>query len=813
MGGGTRLLGALAAVLMLPVTAAVAQPPSESPQDRPDPPLLTIQTSIGPTEVSRVEVGLRVPLTGASKDAIERLRATPARYSNRYRRSLEQAFLAGGFLSPDQASAVVSSVDDLPELRISNGNATLTATAPYALLWQRESGDRVLELEPIEVGRGTRLEVLARAPDRELESAYPLPVEDDANGTLRWAFADEIDEPVRMRLSQPESSPTRHDYIRAAVSFLVLGLPFLLLLVVAALDRRAREPRLAGAPIRLGVAGLAVSLACAAYYYLQDRRFAPDGDGFVGVVVARDVFADALVPALGVVAYAVLPRGARLGRLVALLALAVAFALVVADSFGSSRSDFLGLGYAHTNVVAGCVLAALLVGAAIGASVRWVAETLPDAASAWRSVLSRPVRIGLLTVLVGGVMAQILLATHGLDLDLFRSGFHTGDTSWAGFLGNFLQTFSVQLANLVRNTALVLFGLGLAVWLWRRAGDGELELGSWRLGVAFSLLAAMLVPGLNGQIEGFAVPLAFLFALVAFTLAVRHLARTRRAHLARAGAVKQAAPDLLRQASKLTVTGRRRQALADDLLANDIEQDDHDEQLRALEARRSELLAGPTLSSVEDLDERERLTLTLGLGGDEGARARFRGLLRNGWWVVLIPVAYAAYAVLDLRAEGAVSAHQPLGLSFLAVSLLDQMLLWPIVIWCFVVVAPIVPGRIGPLKGLAAGLFCALPPALARPLIDDPLDPGQWLFLAAELTLVLTVAGALMDYRAVKRIGGNLRQLGDLYSITSARVAVAYLAPLVLLLLSVGQGLATGEGASALEQLLTNASSLIPGGR
>jgi hypothetical protein len=808
-------VGVLAALVALLVAPAVAQPADQPRDGPPDPPLLSIDTSIGARDVTSVEVQLRVPLTGASKDAIERLRSTPAAYSERYERKLKQAFLAGGFLSQEQASAVITSVEDLPELRIANGNATLTATAPYAVLWQmRGDDDRVLELAPIEVRRGTRLVVLARAPDRELESASPLPVEDDASGTLRWEFADRIDEPARIQLSEPESAPSRRAYLKAAASFLALGLPFALLLLVAAFDRRAREPRLGGAPVRLALAGLTVSVACAAYYFLQDLRLSPDGGRSPGAVGASGVFIDALVPALGVIAYAVLPRGARRVRLVVLLAVAVAFAAVVAANVSSSGSGALKQDYEDTNIVAGCVLAALLVGAAFAASVRWVAEAMPEAAGAWRKALSQPVRIGLLVALVGGVMAQILLANHGVDLGFARLGFDREGFGWVALLRNFLESFSIQLAGLVRNTALMIFGLALAVWLWRRVGDRELELNSWRSGFAFSLLVAMLVPGLNGQIEGFAAPLAFLFAMVGFTLAIHRLAPTPLARLARDGAVKQAAPDLLRKASELVVTDRRRQALTDDLLANDIEQQDHNEQLQKLEARRAELLAGSAaLSSIDDLDERERATLTLGLGGEEGARERLRGILRNGWWVVLVPVAYSAFAVLDLRAEGAVSAHQPFGLSFLVVSLLDQMLMWPILIWCFVVVAPIVPGRRGAWKGLAAGLFCALPPALARPLIDDPLGPSQWLFLAAELTLVLTVVGVLMDYRAVKRIGGDLRQLGDLYSITTVRVAVTYLASSALLLFSVGQGLATGEGASALEQLITNASSLIPGGR
>lgn len=808
-------MGVLAVLLALPATAAIAQPAAapDRPQDGPaDPPLLTIDTSIDSSGVSTVDIRLRVPLTGPTRDAIEQLRATPARFSDRYKQKLEQAFLTGGFLSRDQASAVVSSASDMPELRISNGNATLTASAPYNLLWEPLSDDRDLELASIEVGRGAKLEVLATARGRKLESAFPLPVEDDANGSLRWEFADGAEAAVRMRLSEPEEdSSGRNDYMKAAASFLVIGLPFALLLVIAAFDRRSRDPRLGRTPIGLGCAGLAVSVACAAFYVLQHRRFTPDASGFIGVVETSDIFGDALVPALGIVAYAVLPRGGRLVRLAILLPVVVGFALVVARNFGYSDPSFFGWRYEHAYVVLGCLLATVVVGAAIGASVRWVAEIFPALAARWRSALSQSVRTGLLLAVVIGAMVQILLTTHAIDVS--RAGFYMEGTSWATTLEQFLESFSIQLASLVRNAALVLFGLALAAWLWLRVGDGEMEFASWRDSVVFALLVSILVPGLYGQIDGYTVPLAFLFALVAFSLAVHRLARSERARLARDAAVRQAAPDLLRRARNLAVTGRRRQALADDLLANDIEQDKHDEQLRDLDARRDELLAGAPLSSIADRDERARATLAIGLGGEGGARERLRVLLRNGWWVVLVPVAYSAYAVLDLRAEAAVSAYQPLGLSFLAVALADQMLMWPIVIWCFLVVAPILPGRIGPLKGLLAGLFCALPPALARPLIDDPLGASQWLFVAAELTLVLTVAGVVLDYRAVRRIGGNLRQLGDLYEITSVRVGLAYLAPALLLIFSVGQGLASGDGASALEQLITNASSLVPSGR
>jgi hypothetical protein len=50
-----------------------------------------------------------------------------------------------------------------------------------------------------------------------------------------------------------------------------------------------------------------------------------------------------------------------------------------------------------------------------------------------------------------------------------------------------------------------------------------------------------------------------------------------------------------------------------------------------------------------------------------------------------------------------------------------------------------------------------------------------------------------------------------LYRLTSVRGAVVYLAPLALLLVTVIQGLAAGKGASALSDLASNASKLLPG--
>ncbi len=163
-------------------------------------------------------------------------------------------------------------------------------------------------------------------------------------------------------------------------------------------------------------------------------------------------------------------------------------------------------------------------------------------------------------------------------------------------------------------------------------------------------------------------------------------------------------------------------------------------------------------------------------------------------------------------ADSVFASGNSLGLLSLATALFGQLAVWPIAAWCFVLAMPILPGRAGPLKGILAGIFLAIPPALASPFVDDPPGGSGWLFLSAELTLLFVAVGYVLDYRSVRRQEGDLRQLGELYNITDVRSALVYLGPLVLLLFGVIQGLANGSGASALQELVANAASLAPPG-
>jgi hypothetical protein len=119
----------------------------------------------------------------------------------------------------------------------------------------------------------------------------------------------------------------------------------------------------------------------------------------------------------------------------------------------------------------------------------------------------------------------------------------------------------------------------------------------------------------------------------------------------------------------------------------------------------------------------------------------------------------------------------------------------------------------GPVKGLVAATAFAIPSALAASLIDQPLTPsGGWWFVSAELALLFGGVGILLDHNALRRANMPLRQLGEIYQITSVRSALAYLSPLAALLFAVVQQLTSGDASSSVQELVNNASAILPRG-
>jgi hypothetical protein len=791
LGGRALCLAlALAAFAVPPAVAAEAEDPPET-----EPPVqLTIETDLAAPIEESSRVFLRLPVKG-NEGRLQRLRATRMEFSRDYHHALATALSSEGILSFEHARSLIFSSVGLPRVRVSAGTATIELRTFWPSIWEGAGGaSGEIGLTPIYVPASGRLEVVLHTANGNPPAAVPLPTEDDGAGNLRWVFGPESVADVWVRLGDP---PPDDYFTKSMVSFLGDGLPFLLLLL---LSWRLRGPSPSSTLARLGVSGLVLTLAGVAYFAYFDAGEGPDDP------LTR--FLRAGIPIVGVVAFVALAwRRRRIQLLAGIVTGLVGFgfaALLLPKAALVTEFDLTHIERDAGEIIGACALGTLLLALALIAFWRWLADLLP-ARREQRRGWQRMALAAVLLLVTGGVMGQLLLAA---DAQSFRDGFIDGEPGWAAYLSHLLEGLPFVVANLSRNLALLLVGAGLAVWLWARVGEGELAF-SGREAAAFALLFATAVIGLGGEIKGYSIPLSFLLALPGIFLGTSLLARTPRVKIACSATTRSSSGELLERATQLARMRRRRGALGEAAVSAGADVAEHQRQLAEIEAHRRTLLAAPAMAPVA-IEDRPRELLAFGLAGGAGARWRFRTLIERGWLIVAAPMAYTAFVLIDQRGAGAADAEEPFGLAFFAVALVNQMLIWPIAAWCFVLAMPLLPGRIGPLKGLIAGPLVALPPALASVFLDDAPGPEEWLFISAELTLMFVLVGLLLDFRSVRSRSGDLRQLGELYSITNVRAAVAYLAPLALLLFSVIQGLASGSGASALGELVSNAGSLLP---
>jgi len=757
------------------------------------------------------EVTVQIPLTAKRKRELAILRATPARFSKRYEGALEKV-LGDSDVFPDQAqSFILSDLRALPRLEIAHREATLILTAPQPLLWYGDPSGH-FTLERIRVARGETLDVIFRDRDGAPEAVNPLPTEDDGHGRLRWQFGYGRSPRLQVRgaaIATAAPFPTVTSRLRGAANFLVTGLPFLVLLALVMLERSSF--RTYTALPRIAAVGALLSIACAfAFYYYLGFGKVFNGDGSL-VRAAGASLLEVLIPALGLVAFVAFPAPFSRPRIVAVSLLSLLFAgLAYAGVAWGAEPLGLHLSLKSVQVAASCVIALLLIGLVIEAVARWLGDLAPVARGWWRNLGGA--RTGL--ILLGAIAlvgaAQLVLAGRSTFPRIGFSDFSLGSLP---SLAVALEGLPFQLAGLCRTLCLALLGVGLAGWLRWRAAEGEVPFSAWPECVALGLMFATAVIGLDGDVDGYAVPLAFLFSLASVSIGVRLLSLTALGKLAGDAAGRREAPRLLQESVELTVLRRKRQALEKKLSGNEIGDAEYDTQLAQINARRGELLqpvgAEETVAGVVG-ENRARRMLALGLAGPDGAAERFASLCREGWWALAVPMAYSAYALLHARAGSVFASHNELGVLALLASLFGQLLVWPVAAWCFILVMPILPGRVGPAKGLLAGVFCAIPPALASAFVKSGAGHAGWVFLFAELTLVFTAIGFVLDYHSMKREDWDLSKLGELYNITDLRSALVYLGPLAVVLIGVIQGLANGSGVSALQELATHSSSLVP---
>jgi hypothetical protein len=805
--GGRALIGALFAAVVFGATPVCTVAVSATATESDVAPIqVKIVTDLEQPPESASTLMVRAPIDPVMQGRLERLRRVDAKFSLPYRKALTTALEAGGVFSEDQASNALESARELPRVEIADGEAAIALRTYWRALWYEMPEDSGhLYMEQIDVPESARLQVVLRTGGEAPKAALPLPQGDDNKGKVWWTFGPGSSSDVSVHLGHPVGEAYGFNYAQSIVSFLAAGLPFLLLGAIF-LGRKKEEgedaesQRLPSLLRKLGAAGLVLTAAEIGFFVYYEQAIDSQGSAFRLV--------QALIPATGLVVYVALAWQRWKVPLAIAIALSVGFGLLLmprAALITSPRLTHVERG--ELELLASLIVGLALLAIVLIASWRWLPPLLRR--SSWDRVkyLDLILIAGLLALVVTFAL-QLLLAAGARS---YQDGFAAGEPHLSAELGSLLEQLPYVVANLARNLGITLMAVGLAVWLWVRSGNAELDLSDWRERLALAVLIGTGVVGLGGEIRGYSAPIPFLLAVVAVFVGAKIIAGSERVRVACSEDTRNSAVNLLERATRLATLRRRRHAVAEEATTAACDPAACDKRLEEIENARQELIDAPSVGSLP-VEDRSREILALGLLGSGGARERFSTVVNRGWPILAFPATYTAIALIDRSGSGVVSAEQAYGLVFLFAALLMQISMWPIGAWVFTLLMPFLPGRVGVLKGLVAGVLVALAPALASLVLDDVPGAEDWLFISAELTLMFVAVGLFLDTVTVRSNGGDLRRLGDLYSITSARAALAYLAPLALLLGSVIHGLATGNGASALQELATHAQSLLPPG-
>ncbi|HEY2714685.1 MAG TPA: hypothetical protein VGI73_00535 [Solirubrobacterales bacterium] len=736
---------------------------------------------------------LEIPLTPALEGSVEALLGTPATEFSPYRERLENLLRADAHLSLSNRAGLASNLRAPPQLKIAEDVAEITLEPVAPILWRIPDPTSV-RLQPMKVPPGVRLKAVLHAADFGVDAATPLPLADDGDANLRWSFGPGTAASAGVTLRHPlpvanESWTQEALYIVAAILPMAIFAALVLLI-----PRRRRADLLPTALIALGAAAVGISLAL--YFVIIELQILDPGvvDTIVGTSTGTE-FLKAFVPGLGVAAFACLVPGRKEERAIrAVLALVMATVLAISLRLLPEAGFGTGSTLAPWALEAISGLAAvLLLGLVVGATVRWLdfAWAATGRGDGVREKLlgrTGEVCIAAVTVLVAG--GQLILAVHLLD------GSVAIGPQEVPSLQDTLAAVPFILANLCLNLAAPIFALALAIWLWQQAGDGELPLESRWEALAIALVFATIVIGITGGIDGYPAPFPFFASFLSIAGALLLFSRGARAALVRTARSSTETDRMLDRWLALKRLMKRGSGAAGE---------PPEEDQTARRSERAELIDLAALREVP-AEDRPRTMLELGLGDARSATERLRLAAQRGWFLVAAPVAYSALLLVEQQGAEAISSGQPFGLVFLATGIFTQSTMWVVAAALFLLAYPLLPGRVGALKGLLTGVFVGLPWVLVQLLNGGDTSLHTTYFIPAVLTLLFVAFGSLLDYCTVRRRHEELRDLGVLYSLGSARSALAAASVLVLVL-TVIQGLANGEGAAA----LGNAATKLPG--
>ncbi len=744
-------------------------------------------------------LAMRVGMNAHAKEVIGNLLKTSAHYSYAYRADFIRTLKLGGLMSHLKAEVMLLGLVGLPQISLSRHTATIVARYRDFVPWEEHDKPAVIRMQQLRVPPGDRFVFDLDAEDDPPIAVWPLPQRADGHGHMLWEWQQGELAGVGIHFNGP-AEPYGNSTLRKIFSLLAEALPFLFVVLIMIITPAATRALMPSLP--LGTFAFAAGIlvfGSAAYYGLAE--IAGPGPEDASLV---------FVPTVALMVFVTLCVGVPvLTQVVAVTVMAAGLALILIVQDHTAvfvvlapvRSTVEKL--STTELIVGYTLAGVLLIASIGAVVRWLMLLLPPPnhftrrlERSWGWILA-----GVLAVAVA-VTVEMVVTTGSQK---YWSSLVSGEPGAGVGQGYFLEGAPLIIANLARALSVPVLLFGLANWFWLRAGEGEVMFEEKIERALFGLLFAASVVGLSGRLHDYEFPLGFILAVPLVAVGLHRLRTSHQAVALKNEAAMGEADGLLKLSVKLSAIRRSLRARGADI------EDDTGApgEVARLGAKREGLLRIESLEG-ESPGEKEAEMVAVGLTGRKGARWRWDSLGSLRWLIISGPAAYAAYAVIHENIDGAVSVHRPAGAAFLTASLIAQISVWPIAAWGFVVVEPRLPGRIGPFKGVVAGLFCAIPAGIASLFVDTTNGPESWLFVPAEMTLMFVALGLALDYKAFRRAHADLGELGELYSVTSWRATTAYLVPLTVLLVGVIHGLATGSGASSLTKLFLGAESFVP---
>jgi hypothetical protein len=732
---------------------------------------------------------LTVPLSGELREKLAELRRTPPDPLLVYDRHLEEVFRE---LMPvrgkGELAAILAAQEEPARLQIADGVGTLKLDLFYPMLWQLE-GPEHLRFEPVPLGADTRLAAVLHAPGPGVDAATPLPWADDGGGNLKWVFGGDSTPRLKVTLAQPLTG-RGGEAARGAASFLVFLLP---LLIFVALLLWAPRPLDRGAWTALRIcAGIGVAaIGAAGYFGIVEWQVITVNQLFT--ITQENWLSRSLklaIPALGIAAFAATPPRPRaeaaarggLGLLLGLL-LTACVERLHAILFDPVVSD-IRWPYA----LLGSIAAVLLLALVIDTTLLWLDHI-------WsRTRQGEKARLTLFGLRGRAVIASVVVATAVLQV-LFATTGGDGVNDPHPTLEDILAGTPLAVCNLLLIASLPLFSLAVFSLLWERAAEKRLSFRSAWEGLMLGLVIATAVIGLIGSIDGYPAPGPFLISLLSLGGGLYLLANGSRASLTR-----------------LELTPNRTDLLLDRWLSlrqlspgsagasgQEIEEGERQRQ------QRRELLDQPELVQIEE-EHREREMLDLGLSSARSAAERLRLLADNGWLILVVPIVYSALMLIDQEGRSGISSEQPHGLLFLLSAVFAQSTMWLLAVAGFVLVYPLLPGRLGVVKGLLAGIFVGVPWLIVQPLHGNQVGLHLTYFIPAVLTLLFGATGLFLDFSTIRRRHEDLKQLSEIYGLTKLRASLVAI-PVLILIFTIIQGLASGQGAEA----LSNAASDLPG--